>query len=392
MARDQSEEAGRPRPDQLAIDIAVLTYEEKLDRRAVGRALGVDPKTVAAYLRRARGGLVALRVEDPTAPVIDRAIGARLEALRGIRTVIAVKVNPPVAEVDSAEAHAAHSVELHRQLANAAAWFLWDHLRNGDRIAVGPGRGVRFTVDALSERKDARPRSFSGQSVVSTMGNPIVPSDRPLNVFEADAIAAALGSVLGVEGTRIKRVGLPYVANRPAAQLRALGNRLMDRAWDKDGIPDIAIIGLGVLHPRHHLLASWRTDEQLRPVHRILEQIEETVLPACKTAIADVGDRFWLRQGALDGERAETARRLVEALNSKIVAVPPAKLDQTWEKVLVAGGAAKYPAMLSYVRQLHTNEVGVQATVLVTDATTARQVVDDLNAPADDGATGPALT
>lgn len=151
----------------------------------------------------------------------------------------------------------------------------------------------------------------------------------------------------------------------------------MSPDWAPDGIaPDIALIGLGVLDARHHLITSARTEQQLAPVRSILQRLEDQVFPVSNSAVMDVYDTFWLREDELQGRLATSAKRLVDQLNSKIVGVPRPKLDQAREKMLIAGGANKYEGFLAFLRQ--RDAIGVPPTVFVADADTAQKLLEDM--------------
>jgi len=367
--------------DRLAVEAVRLTYEDELERDEVAARLGMQRHKVAEFLVRARRkGLVALRTADPGLPVIEHATSARLERASGIRTVVAVKATPRASfraatgEADIPDTPASPDRFLHRMVAAGAATLLWDRFRDGDKIAVGAGRGVRFTVEALREHAVSRPRTFTGIRIVSLTGNP--PVRRDPDELASDAIAAALASVLDVVDG-VEQVNSTYVADSPRAALRSVRSQLMAPTWAPDGIaPDIALIGLGVLDARHHLITSARTEQQLAPVRSILQRLEDQVFPVSSSAVMDIYDTFWLREGVLPGRLGTSAKRLVDQLNSKIVGVPRPKLDQVREKVLIAGGAHKYEGILAFLRQ--RDAIAVHPTVFVTDADTAHKLLEDL--------------
>ena len=365
--------------DALAIEAARLHFEDELEHPEVATRLGINAGEVAGLLRRARRkGLIALRVENPTVPRIDTMAGRMLETASGVRRVVAVRTTPNGSRLPTTagdDPPTSPDRALHGQLAAGAAQFLWDTIRDRDYIAVGAGRAVRFTIDALGVQATSRPRSFVGLDILSLTGTPAVRRDP--HDLDSDAIASELGHVLDVDWGRIRRVNVPYVSKNVRSALRLAGSLLMDPDWRRDRVPDVAVVGLGVLDSRHHLLASSRTDQMLAPVRATLDRLENEVLPACSTAIMDVYDTFWVRDGALEPELAVIARQLVADLNSKIVAVPRLKLNHTREKVVVAGGEVKYPGILAYLRQC--DDIGLRPTVLVTDAATATRLVNDLS-------------
>jgi len=72
--------------DALAVAASRLHFEENFQHIDIAERLGIRQEEVAGYLRRARqGDLIALRVEDPSVPRFDSALGSQLEGLSGIR-------------------------------------------------------------------------------------------------------------------------------------------------------------------------------------------------------------------------------------------------------------------------------------------------------------------
>ena len=362
--------------DALAVEAARLHFEDELANPEIAARLGIEPGEVAGHLRRARRtGLIAIRVDAPTMPALDTVAGRRLEEVSGIRTVVVVKTAEPRGGTSARTPDPPNSPdrELHRQVASGAAQFLWDRIRDHDTIAVGAGRAVRFTVDSIASIAKARPRAFSGLSVLSLTGNPVVRRDP--HDLDSDAIASELGGALKVDGAAIHRVNFNYIARNPRSALKSEGSNLMEPTWGQERVPDIAIFGLGVLDSRHHLMAR-SEDKMVAPVKAALDRLESEVLPACANAVMDVYDTFWVADGGLNPDLARIATDLVEELNSRIVALPRPKLDQAREKVLVAGGAFKYAGILAYLRQ--RDSIGLHPTVLVTDAATAERLITDL--------------
>lgn len=371
--------------DALAVHAARLHFDEGLDHPGVAARLDVKAAEVAGFLRRARQkGLIALRVDDPDAPRLDTVVGPMLERVSGVRRVVAVRTPPELAVAGGAGPDPVSSRDraLHQAVASGAARFLWDRIRDHDRIAVGAGRAVRFTVDAMAALAAAEPRSFSGLEILSLTGTPVVRRDP--HDLDSDAIASELGHVLQVDGEAIHRVNFKYVATNPRSALRRVGSRLLEPEWGRERPPDIALLGLGVLDLRHHLMASRRDDKMVAPIRTVLDRLENEVLPACPSAVADVYDTFWVTEGALEPGLAEVARQLVDELNSRLVAIPRPKLDQAREKILVAAGAFKYDGILAYLRR--SGAIGLRATVLVTDSVTATRLVTDLTAGPDPSA------
>jgi DNA-binding transcriptional regulator LsrR (DeoR family) len=360
--------------DDVAVAAARLHFEEDLEQMEVAARLHLSKQEVARFIKRARDRkLVSLRVEDPSLPRVDRPLSRRLEDLSGIRTVVAVRVTTRGAHSADASARPVDR-HIHEVIATAAARYLWDRIRDHDHILVGAGRAVRFTVDALGRCASAEPRSFEGVQVTSLTGNPLVRRD-PQDL-DSDAITSELGHVLKLDGSAVHRVNTQYIARNPGRVLRQLGSSLMKPDWG-GRVPDIALLGVGVLDSRHHLMSSSRSSTMMRPVRAILDRLEREVLPSGRSPVIDVYDTFWVREDALDPVTAGVARELVAELNSVLVAAPRSKVNQAREKIIIAGGAAKYEAILTLLQD--TGGLDLRPTVLVIDSTTAARLIAALS-------------
>lgn len=365
--------------DALGVAATRLSFEDGWTNEEIGSRLGIGPNAVAACIRRARSkGLVALRVVDPAAPALATAVEQQVEGRCDIRRIVAVKVVAADEDGEAGEgsddARRAPDRGTHRQLALAGAHLVSNWVRNDDKFALGAGRTMRFLVEELRKLAEARPRSFHGVEVISLTGNPIVRRDTlDLN---SDAIATAFGRVFDLDGPAVYRVDHPYVVEDPQAVMGTSGSRLLVPTWQQNRAPDVAIVGLGVLGPRHHLMVTSRDDERLAPVRKVLDRLEQNILSISPSAVIDVYDTFWLRHDALPSRLAKTAAGLLDELNSKIVALPRPKLDLAREKIVIAGGLSKYDGVLAYLRQ-HAG-INFTATTLITDANTAERLVGDL--------------
>ena len=137
---------------------------------------------------------------------------------------------------------------------------------------------------------------------------------------------------------------------------------------------DIALYGCGVLSPGHHAVAfrSRATDA----VQDELDVLARQVWPDIPAAVIDVCEHY------LVGDDVPAALRpvvegVVARLNERVVAVAPAILARARERILVAGGRYKFPAVLATL----TVVPAMRPTTLVTDEATARRLLDVLSEP-----------
>lgn len=395
----RSERRSTAELDQLAQDAARLSLVDQLSNTEISsRLVGArGASDIAAQLKRAldrRDPLVAVHVEPlgGARPEVNNTLSTQLAEKTGVRRVLVVKTSlpngqPPGVSVDEEEPIVL-SHGLHRQLAKVAADYLWDHLQDYDLLAVGAGRGVRYTIDELGSFARRRPARYDGIEVMSLAGSGVIRSyPRLLGTIadeiqgwpelEPDEIALALARVLKVDFRRITLVRLPFVLNDPSVVVPEVAPHLLGDDWAHKP-PDKAIFGLGVLNWGHHLMVA-RGSSAIAAIEPMLQHLEREVLSVCATAVIDVYDTFWVREGALPSGLTRVALDIVEELNSKIVAVTRSKINKAREKILVAGSPLKYDGILAYLRQRH--EIGVSPTILVTDENTATRLLRDLTEP-----------
>ncbi|MDA0348629.1 MAG: sigma factor-like helix-turn-helix DNA-binding protein [Verrucomicrobia bacterium] len=133
------------------VQVARLYFEENLSQQEIADRLGVSRSLIAQYMQRARdAGIVHIQIIDQDDSCADLA--AELKKETGVRQIIVVP-KPHVSE------------ELaHRAVASAAADFLIDQLREGDRFGLAWGRTSSLLVDLL------KPPHLQSIDVIPLMG------------------------------------------------------------------------------------------------------------------------------------------------------------------------------------------------------------------------------
>jgi DNA-binding transcriptional regulator LsrR (DeoR family) len=260
--------------------------------------------------------------------------------------------------------------DLHQRLGDLAARFLWESsLRPGDRIGVGPGRGVGCTVHELSPLVPERV-PYAGYHIFALTGCTVGSRfpHRP-EIQDADHNAEGMARNLRAgedDWSRVTPVHLPVFL--PAER------DLLDPP--PAGPPlelDIAVYGCGVLSHGHHLVSC--RSRATESVHGELDRLARDVWPHAPAAVIDICEHYLV--GDVPAELRPLVQEIVDRLNERVVSVAPSILARTRERVLVAGGRYKFPAILAAL----TAVPAMQPTTLVTDEWTARRLLEVLSEP-----------
>ncbi len=378
--------------DRLAIRAAYLHYSDRKSVREVAAELQAAGEPVRQdddirmLIRRAlTTGLVKIEVtRTPSTGTLDLDVrlGRQLAERFGMRNIYVVtdralaglKYQDPLAYGD----------QIFLGLGWAAAGFLINRIRDSDTIAVGGGRALGFTVDALEKLQKERRQSFANLSILSLVGNNIIRRQDLRNLGDgnltADTVAFNLAAILGVDFEQVRFVHLPLTLPASLKKdvadevLKVLGGHLV--SWQSP--PDIAVFSMGSLNADHYMVAQ--RGPETEPVRGEIAALIREILPQAPDSIAKICYKlFWVGDRSASSELRERAGALMDAYNQKTVSVPLDLLNQAREKVLVAGG----PEMVNAFRAVARASVeaasgrsledydGVVPTCLVTDAETA---------------------
>ncbi len=378
--------------DRLAIRAAYLHHSDRKSVREVAAELQAAGEPVhqdddiRMLIRRAlTTGLVKVEVtRTPSTDTLDLDVrlGRRLAERFGMRNIYVVtdralaglKYEDPLAYGD----------QIFLGLGWAAAGFLINRIRDSDTIAVGGGRALGFTVDALEELQKERRQSFANLSILSLVGNNIIRRQDLRNLGDgnltADTVAFNLAAILGVDFEQVRFVHLPLTLPASLKKdvagevLKVLGGHLV--SWQSP--PDIAVFSMGSLNADHYMVAQ--RGPETEPVRGEIAALIGEILPQAPDSIAKICYKlFWVGDRLASSELRKRAGALMDAYNQKTVSVSLDLLNQAREKVLVAGG----PEMVNAFRAVARASVeaasgrsledydGVVPTCLVTDAETA---------------------
>jgi len=337
-------------------------------------------------LRRAlTSGLVKIEVtRKPSTGTLDLDVrlGRRLAERFGIRNIYAVPDRALAGLKD--QDPLAYGDQIHLGLGWAAAGFLMSRIRDSDTIAVGGGRALGFTVDALEELQKETRQSFANLSILSLVGNNIIRKQDLRNSghgnLTADTVAFDLAATLGVDFRRVQLVHLPLTLpaslkkDVAAEVLKVLGAHLL--SWQSP--PDIAVFSMGTVNAQHYMVNQ--RGPETEPIRGELDTLMQEILPQAPDSIAKICYKlFWIGDRSCPSELRKRAGVLMDAFNQKTVSVPLDLLNQAREKVLVAGGSEMVNAIRAVARasgeaasgRSPEDYDGVVPTCLVTDAATA---------------------
>ena len=320
--------------DRLAIRAAYMHHSDQKTVREVTAELQAagepvrEDDDIRMLLRRAlTSGLVKIEVtRRPSIGTLDLDVrlGRRLAERFGMRNVYVVtdralsglKYQDPLAYGD----------QVFLGLGWAAARFLINRIRDSDTIAVGGGRALGFTVDALKELQEDTRQSFANLSILSLVGNNIIRRQdlrKPAGGnLTADTVAFDLAAILGVEFERVRFVHLPLTLPGSLKKdvagevLKVLGSHLV--SWRSP--PDIAVFSMGSLNPEHYLVSQ--RGPETEHVRGEIDALIEEILPHAPNSIAKICYKlFWVGDLSAPSELRKRAGTLMDAYNQKTVSV-----------------------------------------------------------------------
>lgn len=374
----------------LAQAVARHHLQNHLSFKKLAPALGLSERDARDLYRLARDeGLVKVVVTArfSAPPVLNDDLSQKLLAQRSVlRRAIVVEVAKPPDGADD-------DVLLHRQLGRAAAEHLVNEVRDSDVLAVGAGRGPMFTADAIEQLAADPTRDISVRDVrlMSICGGSIrrLPQkNTDPGTLDADIVAESLSEVFG-SSTRDRQssgeevsqplfVFLPLAMNMESAHfdqvILSVAPHLLPLWWQKNRV-DICLVGVGVLGPKHFAMQKGAHTKEIAP---LLDNLSDLILNQEDGVglVADVAHRFWLTTST-GSELERSAEAIVERINHRIVGVHLSSLDRAREKIMVAGGESKYPALRAMVAG--TGACTFHPTTLVTDSDTARKLIEELD-------------
>lgn len=295
-----------------------LYYEEGLTQGDIAEAMGISRATVNSYLADARErGIVNITL-DP-ARLSSLTLAQELKRHFGLRDCLVVPSD------DS-------SGGLIDRLGVAGGHAMRKLLKSGDTLAVVWGRTV------LAVGRNTRAAGLHDVTVVQATGGAAARTDYTPELCAAAFAAATAG--------RCVNITAPAVVSTPAVGEILLGEPLLREQFATLAAAGKVIFGISSLRPNSTIHMSG-----------LLESVSLQDYLA-RNAVGVVAGRF------ID----ERGQPVAGPLDGRIVGISLDQLKATPMRIAVAGGLDKVPAILAALR-------GGYATILVTDAATARGIL-----------------
>lgn len=286
--------------------------------------MGLSRATVNATLAEARErGVVRIAIDPLSLSALDLAEGVRRRF--GLYDCLVVPSGGPPGQ-------------LIERLGTAGGMALRRFVRSGDTVAVAWGRTVLAAARAISIRglQDVR--------VVQATG--AMASGAP---YSPELCAGALAEALGASQVPITA---PSVVSSAAMRDMLLAEPLLQAQFEALHGANRALFGIASLRPNSTLHASGFFDSV---------SLQDYL---ARNAVGMVAGRFVNAQG----------KAVAGPLDDRTIGLSLEKLREIERRIAVAGGFDKVPAILAALR-------GGLADVLVTDAATAKGILDADGAP-----------
>ncbi|MCC6802292.1 MAG: sugar-binding transcriptional regulator [Anaerolineae bacterium] len=309
------------------VEVARAYYQEDQTQAEIARSLGLSRSLISRYLTTARElGIVQITIAAPewTFDALGRALRGRYPHLK------AVVIAPTFSDEPDAQ---------RAMIGRFAANYLAEVLQPGMKLALGCGRTLRATVDALSKR------SIAGVSVVQAMGS----IGHEAHHIDYNEIARKAADSLGGQA---HYVSAPAILGSGNAAEFVAANPTLRHSLGLASSADVYVVGLGTLE-----------SDQLYARVGLIRDHELGDLRG--RAVGDICGRFF----DIDGKEQSTA------FADRIVGIELEHLHAAPLSIGVAGGDDKVAPLLGalrggYVNALVSDEHTLQALLRLEDENT----------------------
>lgn len=305
------------------VQVARAYYLENQTQAEIAQSLGISRSQVSRHLSEARElGIVQVRVITPyeRSPELERLVRGRYPHLQDVVVAPAFSSTPEA---------------LRTIIGRAAARYIVDVLRPGQRLALGCGRTLRAMVDALQKR------DVPNVMVLQAMGN----IGHEAHNIDYNEIARKAADALGAH---VYYLSAPAILGVGSGSARALvaANTGLEYALSLAHHADVYIVGLGSLE-----------SDQLYARAGLIQQAELDDLHQ-RGAVGDICGRFFDLDG---GEQ-------LSSFAERIVGIDLRDLQRGQLAIGIGGGVDKAAPLLGALRGRFIN-------VLISDEQTVRQML-----------------
>ena len=306
------------------VEVARAYYQEDQTQAEIARSLGLSRSLISRYLTTARElGIVQISIAAPewTFDALARALRGRYPHLK------AVVIAPTFSDEPDAQ---------RAMIGRFAANYLADIVQPGMRLALGCGRTLRATVDAMSKR------AIAGVTVVQAMGS----IGHEAHHIDYNEIARQAAEACGGQA---HYVSAPAILGSGTAAEFVAANPTLQYSLTLANSSDVYVVGLGTLE-----------SDQLYARVGLIRDHELNDLRG--RAVGDICGRFF----DIDGKEQPTA------FANRIVGIELERLRAASMSIGVAGGDDKVAPLLGalrggYINALVSDEHTLQALLRLED-------------------------
>jgi DNA-binding transcriptional regulator LsrR (DeoR family) len=316
--------------ERLLVKAARLYYEGELTQAEISQRLRLSRQKVQRLLQTARRtGIVQISIR-PVMGIFDQE-ERQLEQVYNLREAIVVETS----DYDDHDT-------VTREVGAAAAEYLLRVLQPNDTITISWGSsllGMINTLYAITSKNEVE-----GIQIVQGLGG----LGDPTTEVHAGDLTRRLASILNGQAVLLPA---PGITGTLAASKALLNDPHVEQALETARSANLAFMGIGAPRKdsiliRRGSIVAWEELEALK----------------ARGAVGDINLRYF----DIDGKLIESA------LNERVIGLTLEEIRQIETVIGVAGGEAKYHAILGAVR-------GQLVDVLVTDDATARRLLADSN-------------
>jgi DNA-binding transcriptional regulator LsrR (DeoR family) len=376
--------------NELAVRIAELYYHEEKSLVDIAELLNLgDPRRAKRFLKYAREvGIVDIRVSPEIAPLLaasprvtrdknlERAL-IRVFQLHGAIVVDAMVEGEYTTEEDN---------HLHIVLGRALGEYLRPIIGSGAHIGVCGGRGAFYTAESLRISGESVPFPQKDIKVTALAGSvfarpPGAAGAKRRLFFDADDVAISLAAAFQDAEVRLLSIPVASFDLWPSAERDFVPKYAAERViaaweWEKEAglVPNLALVGLGVLNDYHRFLYEEVLEYELSPIKDDLVKLRDQAAGmGCR--IGDIAYKLFLI-GPPDGKAirgASEVENLINTINRRIMAPTPGQLRKIDRVIAIAGGEYKHGAIWTVLTSDHLKGI---VTDLCTDKGTAQFLVE----------------
>ncbi|WP_327699167.1 sugar-binding transcriptional regulator [Streptomyces sp. NBC_00459] len=312
---------------RLIVRVARMYHERGMRQSQIAEAVGLSQAGVSRLLRQAvKLGVVRTVVVSPVGihSELEEAVADRYRL-----TDVVIIDGDDLLE---------HPSSMTRALGSAAASYLETAFRAGDLIGVSTWSETLLAA-AEAMQPSRRPVADKVVQLMGGMGD-------PRGQVQATRLTVRLADLTGASPLFVRAPGLVGSAEARLSLLHDPSVRDVSEAWQR---LTAVLVGIGSVEPSPLLQLSGNAvaEEELDRLRAL-------------GAVGDICQRFFDENGV----------HVDAGLGERTIGIPVDQLRTVQRRIAVAGGTRKYAAVRAAVR-------GRWITALVTDISTARQLLDE---------------